>query len=91
MSSIEQLRYEAGLEAYVISVEPLPLEAGDWAYVARYPELPGVNCVERTVLLAIDGADRLRDEFLRACHERGEEPPKGRYHGRPLVIAGSHA
>jgi predicted RNase H-like HicB family nuclease len=69
--------YPATYDAYVLGVEPVLLEDGNWAYRAEYPQLPGVEAVGATALEAIDAADRERDAYLRRLASRGERAPRG--------------
>lgn len=75
--SVEEMRYEASFDAYVLTVEPVRLEDGNWAYRAEYPQLPGVDAVAATAVEAVDAVDRCRDEYLRLAAQRGEPAPRG--------------
>jgi predicted RNase H-like HicB family nuclease len=84
-TSLDQMRFEATLEAYVLCVEPVLLADGEWGYRADYPELAGVSTVSTTALGAINEVDRRRDEYIRSLLEGGEPVPAGWSSSRGLA------
>lgn len=71
---------------FTMVVHSVEHEDGSWRRRAEYPELPGVFAEARTVVEAMEEAERAKVRYLFAAHARGQDVPASR---PPLKTAAS--